>query len=112
MRSSPDDAKLFFSHLKQNSSFVRVTVSAGKVSAVSIDGRIEEEDLGSFRVRGRGCIVQVDLTGSDFEYTEPRELPEGDLRTATERMFESLWTVCLPKESGLLTIAPLLGFVA
>jgi hypothetical protein len=107
MRSCADEARLFFSQLKQTSSLVRVSGTHGKVTGFSLDARVVDAGLESFRVKGRGCTIALDLTGSEFEYMEPRELPEGDLRSATERMFESIWSVTLP-EGDLLTVAPIL----
>lgn len=94
MRSSLDEALLFFNRFKATSSRVRLLASVGEFD-VSVDGLIDEASRDSLRVRGPDSVVSVKLGAApEFEYSEPgRELP-AEFRPAAVGI-GSFWQVTL-----------------
>jgi len=103
MRSSMGDAIDVFKKFQEESTFVRLVISVKGMDG-TVDGRVEvssdTDDSLVLRVRGRGCLATIPLTGSEFEYFELRELPEG----FSDGIFASFWQVSIP-EAGLATLA-------
>lgn len=80
-RSSKDAFLLLLSQLKTQSSFVQVVASVKRLPVCTVSGRISEVSANRFTIRGRGCEVEVDISGvATFEVFRAADMPVVPIR--------------------------------
>jgi hypothetical protein len=93
-RSSKDAFLLFIGQLKSQSSFVQLVGTTKRCPLVYVSGRVAAVGSNTFSVRGRGCEIQIDISGAaTFEVFRAADMPVVPIRFGNGSPLRPEWSI-------------------